>query len=467
MADFSLILQSPDIRGLVQENLLERAFHDALFPRTLFRSEVTAVPWPSNVGDSMVFTGVGLIPVDARPLVPGTDPTPVGYATEQWTAQLQQYATTIDTHMPTSMVAISNLFMRNAHQLGMQAAQTTNRIVRNKMYGAALSGNTVADGAQTSTATLRLKRLNGFTRARNPNLAGGAPIRFDPVSSSNPLAITVFDNGAAASFNVIGFTADTPGDEFGPGTVTLNTTVTSVADRAYVIASDASYIARVGGGLKVDTLSTSTIPTLADVRTAVARLWQQNVPEHPDTRFHCHLDPYSQSKIFADSEFQRLMTSLPDYYAYKQFALGEMLNTAFFRNQECPTRETVVGGLTATFDARDPFVGELYHNGNSSTGLPVHRMLFTGAGGIMEYYSDMSQLVTEAGLTGAVADPRINNNGIEIMADRIQFIIRAPLNRLQDQVSTTWKLIADWPVRTDASTGDTARYKRSVVIEHS
>ena len=31
MPDFSTISQAPEIRALVQENLLERAFHDALF----------------------------------------------------------------------------------------------------------------------------------------------------------------------------------------------------------------------------------------------------------------------------------------------------------------------------------------------------------------------------------------------------------------------------------------------------
>ncbi len=61
MADFSTILQTPQIRAIVQENILERAFHDALFPRLLFRGEATVQNYPLNVGDSMVFTGAGLI----------------------------------------------------------------------------------------------------------------------------------------------------------------------------------------------------------------------------------------------------------------------------------------------------------------------------------------------------------------------------------------------------------------------
>jgi hypothetical protein len=460
--DFSVILQSPQVRAVVQENLLEKAFHDALFPRTLFRSEVTPTPWPAGVGDTQIFSAPGLMPVDARPLTPGDDPEPDTYPTEQWTSQLQQYAKSIDTHMPTSMVAIANLFLRNAHQLGMQAAQTLNRIVRNRAYGAALSGWSVITSAVVASATVRVARLNGFTRARNPLLVNGSQVRFDYVSSTNPLAVRIFDNAVETSFNVIGFTPDVPGDEVGPGTLTLSAAVTNVAARGYIYAVDATGIIRSGGGMSVDALTANTdIPTLADVRAAVADFWQQNVPEHPDSRFHAHMDPVSQAKIFADAEFQRLLTSMPDYYMYKQFALGELLNTVFLRNSECPVTETVVGGNT--YDARDPFPGELV----TGAGARVHRILFSAQGGIMEYYSDLSQLLTDAGVNGKVGEPRIVNNGIECYTDRIQLIIRSPQNRLQDKVSTSWKFIGDWPTRTDAATGSAARYKRFKVIEHT
>lgn len=466
MPDFSIILQDPQVRAIVQENILERAFHDALFPRLLFRGEASAIPWPAGIGDSQIFSAPGLIPIDARPGVPGVDPVPVSYPMEQWNAQLQQYHGTIDTHMPSSMLAIIDLFLRNAHQLGMQAAKTMNILVRNRMYAAALSGHTVADGAQSAVTVLRVKRLNGFTRARNPAITGASLVRFDMVSSSNPLQIIVRDTTPAdAARNVIGFTPDAPGDEMGPGTITLDASVT-VADRAYVISLDRTDLLRVGGGFKVDDVGSGDIPTLADIRSAVASFWDQSVPEHPDGRFHCHFDPISQTKIFADQEFQRLLTSLPDYYMYKQFAIGELLNTVFFRNTECPTADKVQGGSSGTYDPRDPFVGELYSNGNPATGVKIHRMLFTSQGGIMEYYSDLSQLMTEAGLNGVVADPRIVNNGIEINSERIQMLIRAPMNRLMDQVATTWKFIGDWPTRTDAATGNLARYKRFKVIEH-
>jgi hypothetical protein len=463
MPDFSTIIQTPEIRQLVQENILERAFHDALFPRQLFRSSVTPVEWPANVGDTMLFTGVGLIKPKLRPLTPGQDPTPSTYQKEQWGAQLQQYADSVDIHMPTSVVAIASLFYRDAQQLGLGAAQTLNRLVRNRMYNAALSGWTVADGAQTGVTTLRVKRLNGFTKARRPDLSTGSPVRFDTVSANNPLKVHVFSSSADASRTVTGFAADNPGDETGPGTITLNSAVT-VLDRAYVYAEDATGIVRVGGGLKVDDVGNTDLIKLQDLRSAVSRFRQQNVPVMSDGRFHMHMDPSTENQLFSDDEFQRLNRSLPDYYMYKDFAIGELLNTVMFRNSENPLPETVGDG-TSTFSLDDPFAGELWNTG-VNTGVKIHRAVLAGQGGIFEYWQNLAQLITEAGVTGKVGSSQITNNGIEVNTDRVQLILRAALNRLQDMVAASWKFIGDWPVRTDVSTGDAARFKRLLVIEH-
>ena len=463
MADFSTILQNGEIRALVQDGILERAFHDALFPRLLFRGEAAPQLWPANVGDSMVFNGAGLIEADMTPLVPGTDPTPKSFPAEQWTATLNQYAGTIDTHMPTSITAIANLFLRNAQQLGLSAARGMNRAVRDRMYNAAESGWTVADGAQNAVTTLRVKRLNGFTTARRPDLPSGSPVRFDSVSATNPLPITVYQTaGGALVVNVIGYTSDTAGDQVGPGTLTLSAPVT-VAARDAVVSYDATYIVRVGGGNSVDYVNATDKLRLEDIRAAVARFWQTNVPEHADGRFHAHVDPIAQAQVFGDPELQRLLTSLPDYYMYREFALGELMGCAFFRNSECPQYDTVQGGKTATFEQADPFAGELYNNG-TPTGVKLHRTLFTAQNGIYEYYQDLSALLTDAGITGKIGEPKITNNSIEVFSERIQLVLRAPLNRLQDQVSTSWKFIGDWPTRTDATTGDDARYKRFVTI---
>jgi hypothetical protein len=455
--DFSVIAQDPTIRALVQDNALERAIHDSLFPNLLFRGEADAKKIEGNTGDTRVFTGVGLIPKRAVPLMPGQDAPLVNYQSEQWSITLQKYGNALETDAPTSMVAIADLFLRNAQQLGLHAGQSLNAVARNRLYAAAESGSTVVDGTAGNVTVVRVKRLNGFTRARNPALAAGSPVQFQSVSTNNPLAIKI--NGTAR--NVVAFTSDNPGDEVGPGTITIDVALV-VADRQKVESLDKTFKVFVGGGARVDDISVANVLTMASIRAMVARFRTMNVPRHADGYFHVHLDPTSENQIFGDNEFQRLHTSLPDSIAYKELVVSNMMNCLFFSNSECP-QLTTVGGAGLVYDPNDPFAGELIN----PSGVNIHRVLFTGQEGLKEYYVDLSGLVTDAGLNGKVGEPRITNNGIEIDVERVQMIFRAPLDRHQDKVSTAWKAISDWAVRTDVTTGDAARYKRIGEILHA
>ena len=83
---------------------------------------------------------------------------------------------------------------------------------------------------------------------------------------------------------------------------------------------------------------------------------------------------------------------------------------------------------------------------------------------MLEHYSDLGALLTEAGIAGKIAEPRITNNGIEVFTDRVQLIIRQPLDRLAQMLAVTWNFIGTFVVRTDNTTGDAARYKRVQAI---
>ena len=71
----------------------------------------------------------------------------------------------------------------------------------------------------------------------------------------------------------------------------------------------------------------------------------------------------------------------------------------------------------------------------------------------MEYAKDMSDLISEAGLNGTVSAIQTSQNGMEVTADGVRLIFRAPLNRTQDVVSTSWQFIGDWPCATDSVSG--------------
>lgn len=469
MPSFSIISQDPTIRALVQDGMLERAFHDPLFPALLFRADCEAILYPGNVGDNRTLTGKGLLAPVMGPIQPNVDPTPGTIPYEQWSFTIQKWANTIDTYMPNSVVDIANLFLENCATLGLNAGQSMNRVVRDTVYNTALAGNTVADLATTNVTSLHVVRLNGFTLGRAGNSTTASQVAFQNVSSTNPLAITVYDaNGNAQATNVIGVTPDNAGDTIGPGFLTLSVAV-STGVRSAVIAGDATYIVRVSGGNSIDSLTASSMFLLQHVRAALARFRQMNVRPHASGRFHCHLDPTSEGELFNDAEWNRLQTSLPDGFPYQEFAIGSILGTIFLRNPECPVgnANTVIGGSTDTYSTQDPFGGELWTLGNTTSGIPIHQPLFTGMGSIYEYYLNMADLITEAGVTGKVGEPKVSADGIEVNTDRIQLILRAPLDRLQELVSASWKFMGGYATRTDVTTGDGAAYKRSLVVQHA
>jgi hypothetical protein len=468
--DFSVILNTPIMRALVQQNMLETEFAQAATPLTLFRKALTPIEFAGQIGDTKIFTAPGLIAPDLAPVTPGTDAAVADYTAEQWEATLQQFGKSHDTHMPSSVQALASLLLQDMQMLGIHAGQTLNRLARNALYNAAMSGWTVCDGGQT-TSTLLVKRLNGFTKARRPDLALGSAVRFAAVSSNNPLTVIINTTTGEVTRTVTGYTPTNAGDEMGPGTLTLTGGAVTVADRAYVMASDRTSIVRVGGGNRVDDVGTTDILTFPDLRTALARLQNQNIQRLADGYYHCHIDPVAQAQIFADHQFSRLITGVPDWYAWKDYTLGTMLGTVFFANSECPQVHTVNGGLTATYPvnaqgiATDPFGGEVWNNGVVATGVKIHRTLLVGVDAAFEHWSDQAQMVSEAGLNGKMADAKVSGQGIDINVDRIKLITRAPIDRFQQMVSNTWSFIGAHVCRTDVATGDAARYKRTICIE--
>ena len=468
MASFSSIINTPAIRAIVQQGLLVREFKDALFPRLLFRGEAIPAEFPTHVGDQLYFTGKGLLPRSIAPLTPGVDPLPQSYPLEQWFTQIQKFGGTIDTDMPTDIASIVRLFLENTKQLGLQAGLSLNTGARDQAYNAALSGQTVTTTSGSGVTTFHVQRLNGFTRARNPALAGASAVAFQPVSPANPLAVTVMNNTSPQAVNIVGFLSDNPGDEIGPGYVTVDSAVTFLS-RGAMFSVDSSYIVRASGGLSIDALTSSSFFTPAQIRSAVARMRTMNIPTFAGSGYyHCHLDPTSEQELYSTDEFQRLNTSIPDYVLYKEMCLGTLQGTVFFTDTEAPQPQTVAGqqgGAAPTYSPSDPFGGEIW-TGGAYSGLQVHYPLFLGMGGLQEYAQNQDELLTMAGVTGKVAEFDISNNGIQIDTDGIKLIVRAPLNRLQDQVSSSWLWLGSWTFRTDSTTGDAARYKRAVAVEH-
>lgn len=459
----SLVLGIPqNVVQLVQEGLLERAFHDGLYPALQFRSEALVEEWPENTGTELFMSRPGLLAPVTKPIAPGTDPTPQAVNFEQWVASLARYAGSIDTHMPTSAVSNANLFLRNIHQLGLQAGQSLNRIPRNALFRSYISGHTVLVDAVAAAGdtVIHVASVNGFTDVVQP----GSTVRPVPVSPATPLAIEIAGVGANT---VVGFTLDNPDDPRGPGFLQLGAAVGATpAARTAVLAANRPDILRAGGGNSVDALAAGDLFTLQDAINAVNRLRRHNVQPHEDGYFHAHISPDSNSQVFQDAAFQRLNTALPEHAIYKEGFIGTIAGIMFFMNTESPDNLNS-GALTST-GTNAMYSEDIGGETINETSVRVGRIIVTGRGTLYEKWLPENHYVSEAGVTGKIGEFDVVNAGISILTERIRLVLRAPIDRLQDIVAATWSISTSFPVPSDitAQSGP-QRFKRAVVIEHA
>jgi hypothetical protein len=467
----SLVLAVPSaVLDLVQQGLIEREFHDGLFPNLAYRAEFMGEEWEGNTGTEILMTRAGLLAPVVTPNTPGMDPVPQNVPFEQWTMSLNQFAGTIDTDMPTSAVAISNLFLRNVHQLGLQAGQSVNRVARNVLFKSYLSGQTCTLAqANSGSTTVRVASLNGFTDVVIP----GSTTRPQGVSVAFPLPC-VFGQGATKEVkNVIGYTPDDPTDAFGPGTLTLSAALTNTQPiRSAVVSAYAPKVLRASGGDSIDAINSGDTLSLQQIINATALMRRANVQPHEDGTYHAHISPLSQAQVYADPVFQRLNQSLPEGMTYKEGFLGQLSGVSFFMNNESPeltnsgqlidTSAATGSSLTGKY-AKE--VGAEIVNG---FGTQIGRVIITGRGVGYERYLDESRYVTEAGTTGKIGEFSVTNNGISILTERIRLVIRAPLDRLQQKVAASWSITTGFAIPSDITApSGPERYKRAIVLEHA
>jgi len=460
-----LLLVPPQIQELNQQSAIERAFHDALYPNLAYRAEAMAEEWPANTGQEVLQSRPSLLAPKTKALVPGTDPQPSTVVYEQWKVSLAQYADAVDTHMPTATTSNANLFLRNIQQLGLGAGQSINRIARNELFKAYLSGQTALTVATLTTDTqIQVASLNGFTDVIVP----GTNVAPRPVSPSSPLSVTVGVAPTTAVVNVTGFVPNDPTDPFGPGVLLLSAAIgTAFAVRASVKSANAPRIVRSGGGATVDAIGPSDTLLLQDCINAVALLRRANVMPHEDGYYHAHISPVANAQIFADPAFQRLNTALPEGTMYSSGFIGHISGIMFFMNTESPETANS-GATTATGPNFAQYSADIGAETVNDSGVAIGRTIVTGKGALYERYLDESQLVTEAGTVGKIGEFDVVNNGITILTERIRLVIRAPFDRLQQVVGSAWSITTSFPIPSDitAQSGP-ERFKRAIVIESS
>lgn len=462
----SLIVGIPStVQNLQQQGLIEREFYDGLFPNLTFRAEAQWEEWPPNSGTEVFMTRPGLLKPRTKPLKPASDPLPQNVPYEQWVARLEQYGDTIDTHMPTSVTSNANLFLQNIKSLGLQAGQSINRIARNELFKRYLSGQTVTTAAAAAADTsIQVASLNGFNDVVIPS----GTVRPQPVSSANPLPITIGVGGSRITRSVIGFYPADAADPDGPGTLVLNAAIggSGFAARTAVVSAYAPTIIRAGGAATVDGITGNDTFTLQLAINALARLRTFNVQPHPDGFFHAHISNSGNAQIFSDPVFQRLNQSLPEGAVYREGFIGTIAGIMFFLDNEAP--DSLNSGTRTLTGTNAYYSEDLGAETTNDSGVNIGRIIITGMGALYERSIDESAYVTEAGLNGKIGEFDVVQNGINILTERIRLILRSPMDRLQQVVSSTWSITTAFATPSDITApGGSQRFKRAIVIEHA
>lgn len=422
------------LQPMVQTGYLRHRFDAALQSTLAYDAAADVEEFPYREGATVTDTRKGLkapvtTPIDSSSNT-GLDNgiTPSTWAIEQYTLTLNYFGDGIDLNTVTEQIGIVNQFPANAETNAIQAAQSMDRLARNALFGAYLSGNTFATEASTFT-TLTVDDVRGFTVAPVNGL-------MQPVSSSNTLVVSV--NGVPAT--LIGAVADANSTSIMPGgqsgTLTFSASI-SVASGNPVVAVNASTIVRAGNAATTPSLSNANLLTFANLQRAVAVLRNNAVPT-VGGYYNCFLNATSMSQLMLDDQFQRAyIGATASNGVLRDGVLAPMMGLRFIQTTETPVE---------------------YLNGVGN----VNFVAVTGKGALLK--GNMQNMIG--------AKPVETGSHVEQIGDVVQ-VTKGPVDRMDQIIKQSWYWIGGYCAPTDTTTttaivptSTASAYKRAVVLQH-
>ncbi len=449
----------------IQQNYLERAFIDPLLNVLGYRNLSKKETFPAKIGDTITKTKIGLMIPNIIPLNPSTNTnldnglTTNQYSLEQYSLAIYQYPQVApDINLLDDQTSISEFFMRNAMDLGVAQATALDRIARNSLFNAYMSGNTAVTATLGSPGTtIHVDDTRGFQTV----IVNGV---VTPVSSGNMLPVYV--NGVLYQLQTYAndgtnvSTAISTGGTSGTLTFSTNVTTTDGTAGHSVISAYAPYIARPNGRATTSAIQSTDLLNMTTILAAVAYLKNNAVPKI-DGAYNLYLNSTSMNELFQDPEFQILNRGVsvrdPTY-------VNAWVNSQFLDVRYVETTETFVqsAGLV---------------NGSYTVAQQIQRPLLAGRDTLVEgiFNPGMESIRNMANTgVGRMDDPRtpVNILGEKFTKEGFYFYIRPPLDRLAQIVSQTSNYVGGFVVPTDVTTtssiiptASNANYKRAVVFE--
>jgi hypothetical protein len=445
----------------LQQSYLQKEFQTPLLSNLKYRLLAERIVFPGRIGDTITQTRVGLMTPNLVPLNPSTNTnldnglTAQNYTSEQYTLAIQQYPQLApDINLIDNETTIKSFLMKNSYNLGFAQSQVTERLTRNALFGAYLSGNTFVTATLGSAGpTIHVDDIRGF---QSSVVAGVVT----PVSPTNPIVTSINGN----NYNIQSFAADVTNVSTSAITGGISGTITAsanilVADGTagnYVISSVAPTILRPNGRTTSAGLISSDTLSMTVLQSAVSILRSNGVPAM-DGKYNIYLSPASQVQLFNDPSFQILNRGVGvTETIYKNLAVSEFLDMRFIQTTEA-------------------FIQPVATDGSVSTQVTIQRPIVAGAECVVEGHFEAGEdaileMGRETGFTDFIEGR--SSSGIVAGYEDIFMHMRGPLDRLGQIVSMTSNWIGGYTVPTDVGTtsaviptANNAMYKRAVVIE--
>jgi len=424
------------LQPIIQQNMLEREFQDALQSVTAFRSIASREPFPNNIGETLTKTRRGLKAPVTTPLTPANNTnldnglTPASWTVEQYSLAINMYGDTIDLNMVTSQVGLASQFLQNANVNAIQAGQSLDRLARGTLFNAHLGGNTrVRTTLGAAGVAVSVDDIRGFLLV----FANGVLV---PVSSSAPMTVTI----GVDAYTLVGTAADSTNVSTAPGGIsgvlTFSTNVTVVDGTALqpVVSSVAPAVLRANGRSTTAGLVSGDVLTMGLCLDAVAQMRNNNVPTI-DGMYNCYMDNKSARQLFTDPDFKLLFQGANASEVFRTGRVVELLDLRFI-----PTTEAYQQTLGS---------------------VAVKRPIICGSGALIE------------GNFAAQGHSDVpTGNAMVSEHDGVTMVTREPLDRLAQIIAQSWYWIGGFTVPTDMTANSTiiptatnSYYKRAIVLE--
>lgn len=457
---------STALNAMLQTGILEREFEEGLDSNLAYRRVCLRETVPNNIGETITRTRTSRKGPVTAPLGVVTFSnldnglTPSDGTIEQYTFTMRDYGDTADVDLMANQAVIASNIVRVARNNGVQAAQSLERIARQKLFNAYLGGNSIVrtDLGASSTTTAHVDDVRGFQTV----LVNGVPT---PVSGGAPLPVqeTSISSGVTQLLSVTGFTVDGTNKSQTPdgtsGTITF-TAASSPVNGDSLIATNAAKIIRPYGHLTDSQMTGSDTLTLGLLLDAVTQLRLNAVPPMDDGTYHCILDDASMRQLWSDQQFIVLYAGRYQSQEYQQGQIFSLLGITFI-----PTTETYIQPALASYS------GVTYPSVSGATGasqvlVPIRRPIVIGSEAIIEGDFEGLEYWLQQQMVDAISEV--------VLIGGVAHIFRPPLDRMQRQLSLTWDWIGDFAVPTDSTatttiipTASNALYKRAVVVAHA